>query len=73
MAAAVLFVFVFNYRCEAWNIGMPSLLLVEKAYCFLAAAALFAIFLNYRGEVQHSIYLKCPLEHSILTTGVLQH
>ena len=32
---------------------MPSLLLVEKAYCFLAAAALFGISFNYRDEAQH--------------------
>ena len=42
------------------------LLLVEKAYCTLTPAALFPIFLNYRGEAQHKgIYLKCPLWHSI--------
>ena len=28
-------------------------MLVEKAYCFLATAAMFPIYFNYRGEAQH--------------------
>ena len=52
----------FNYRGEAQPKGMPRLLLVEKGYWFLAATALFAIVLNYRGEAQRiGINLKRPL------------
>ena len=28
-------------------------MLVKRAYCFLATAAIFSIYLNYRGEAQH--------------------
>ena len=49
LAAAALFGISFNYRDEAHHIGIPTLLLVEKAYCFIAAAALVAIFFNYTG------------------------
>ena len=43
---------------EAQHIGILILLLLEEAYCLLATAALFGIFVNYRGEVQHiGIYL----------------
>ena len=39
-----------------------KLLMVEKAYCYLTASALFPIFFNNRGEAQHAgIYLKRPL------------
>ena len=39
--------------CSTIGVGIPTFWLVEKAYCFLTAAALFAIFFNYRGEAQH--------------------
>ena len=55
---------------EAQHIGMPTLMLVEKAYCFLATSAIYSIYFNYRGEAQHiGINLKHPLCHSISTTG----
>ena len=44
LAAAVLFGISLNYRCEALHIGIPTLLLVDKAYCILADVALFAFF-----------------------------
>ena len=41
---------------------IPIVPLLEKAYCFLATAALFTIFFYCRGGVQHiGIYFKCPL------------
>ena len=36
--------YLFHIQGEAQNIGTPTFLVVEKAYCFLAAAALFVIF-----------------------------
>ena len=29
---------------------MPTLMLMERAYCFLATAAIFCIYLNYKHE-----------------------
>ena len=42
----------FNYRGEAQHIGMPTLILVERAYGFVATAAIFSIYFNYRGDAQ---------------------
>ena len=56
------FLLLFNNWGEAQHTGRPTFLLVEKAYCFSATAALLAIFFNYRGEgEQKGIYLKRPL------------
>ena len=52
----------FNYRSEVQHIGLPTFMLVKRAYCFLATAAIFSIYLSYRGEAQHiGINLKHPL------------
>ena len=32
---------------------MPTFMLVKRAHDFLAIAAIFSIYLNYRGEAQH--------------------
>ena len=50
---------------------MATLLYVEKAYLF-PAAALFDVFLNYRGKAQHiAIYFEVPsLTFYITYTGV---
>ena len=66
--------FFYNYRSEAQQIGMPTFMLVKGAYSFQTNAAIFSIYLNYRGEAQHGgINFKRPLCHSISTTGVLQY
>ena len=68
------FTIFLNYRSEAQHIGMPTYMLMKRAFCFLLTAAIFSIYLNYRGEAQHiGINLKRPLSHSISTTGVLQY
>ena len=41
----------FSTIGEAQHIGMPTLMLLERAYCFVATAAIFSIYFNYRGEV----------------------
>ena len=45
-----------------------------ESHCFVATAAIFSIYFNYRGEAQPiGINLKHPLWHSLLTTGVLHY